>query len=709
MKRSANLLRALIPLLVFLLVPLPVAAQGGPVSRVEINHLAADNWPEIAVYATAADANGRQLAPAEIAAQVFEDGREVTSGVAVSADRTGLAAVLLMDLSGSMAEPGMGGGTRFDDARAAALDFINTQLTDGDLVGVVGFASSIEPGNRLELTADRAQAASLIASMTPETDPNRFNTALWDATFVAAQMLEKHPDAATRDRVKRMRRAVVAFTDGTDTASGNTRPGDLVLWAQRWQTSFHTVGLKSPSGTRLRYQPPNDTDAQWLAAQTFGSFFNYGDNAQRDALPGFLERLAGQRDQLRIAYPSQVKEGSHVTRVVVTAGAASQESEAAWNGGGRSLEATIAEPAAGSSYPCSAQAKPTTIRLEVANPDGRPHVTDRVEFYANDSALGVITTPPFGIQWDPGKAASGDYTLSAILHDATLDETVNARPVVVRVEPPATPEVKLTLPGAGASVERKKGALLLLESTVAFPDGCSRDVRVAFKADGTLLPGSEKGSPPYRYQWDISQLAPGTHQISVEAADGAGGLPIAAGPVTIEVKLPFLEWLLAWAQANWYVLVLALAILLLLILLLRTRGQVGRAMNQAVVRVRQTLIGRPTADALATLQVVRGPAQGRTFTLSGRINTVGRDPLQCDHAISEDGYLTAQHFRIDLPESGPNTITDLGSRHGTAVDGQRLPPNQPVALRGGERIRAGESEFELRVSRGRVTGYVQRG
>lgn len=708
MRRSAGLLRALIPVLILLLIPLPAAAQGGPISRVEINHIAAEEWPIVAAYATAADANGRGLAPADIAVQVFEDGREVTSGLDIGSDRTGLAVVILLDLSGSMVERGMEGGARFDDAQAAALDFINVQLADGDLVGVIGFASAIEPGNRLELTADRTQAANLIGSMSPETDPNRFNTALWDAAFAAAKMFEEHPDAATRDRIKRMRRAVIAFTDGADTASGATRPGDLVLWAMRWQVSFHTVGLKSPSGTRLRYLAPDDADARWLAAQTFGSFFDFGDDTQRDALPGFLERLAGQRDQLRVAYPSRAREGAHVTRVVLTAGAASQEAEVSWNGGGRSLEAAIAEPAAGSSFHCSAQAAPSTVRLEVTNPDGRPHVIDRVEFYANDIALGTVTAPPFTVPWDAARAAAGDYTLSAILHDATLDETVNARPVVVRVEPPAKPQVQLVAPAAGAVVQRKAGTALQLEAKVSFPDECVRDVRVAFKADGSLLPGSEKGSPPYRYQWDISDLMPGTHQISAEVADGTESLPVAAAPVSIEVGLPFPENVLAWLRMNWYVPLLALALLLLLILLLRTRRQIGRAMNQAVVRVRQTIVGRPT-EALATLQAVRGPAQGRSFTLSGRINTVGRDPQQCEVVISDDGRLSGRHFRIDLPESGPVTVTDLGSTNGTAVDGQRLAPNQPVALRGGERIRAGESEFELHVPRGRETRVIQRG
>lgn len=707
MRRSANLLRVLMPVLILLLVPLPAAAQGGPVTRTEINYLAPDNWPEIGVYASATDAAGRQLTPADIAVQVYEDGREVTSGVNVGSDRTGLAVVILIDLSGSMAESGMAGGTRFDDARAAALDFVNMQLADGDLVGVIGFASTIEPGNRLELTMDRAQAANLIGTMAPETDPNRFNTALWDATFAAAQMFERHPDAVTRDRIKRMRRAVIAFTDGTDTASGTTRPGDLVLWAMRWQVSYHTVGLKSPSGTRLRYKAPDDTDARWLAAQTFGSFFDYGDNAQRDALPGFLERLAGQRDQLRIAYPSRAKDGAHVTRVVVAAGASSQEAEMAWNGGGRSLEAAIAEPVAGSSYRCSAQGAPSTIRLEVTNPDGRPHAIDRVEFYANDEALGAVTAPPYSVELGASNAAAGDYTLSAILHDATLDETINARPVVVRVEPPETPEVQLVSPAAGETVFHKEGAQVMLESTVTFPDGCDRDVRVVFKADGVPIPGSEKDSPPYRYQWNISDLAPGMHQVSAEARDSSGGI-VATAPVSIEISLPFPQNVLDWALKNWYVLALALAVLLLALLLLRTRGQIGRAMSQAAVRVRQTIIGNPTAEAAAVLHVVRGPAQGRTFNLSGQIATVGRDPQQCEVVITDDGRLSGRHFRIDLPKEGPATVTDLASSNGTAVDGVRIQPNQPFPLRGSERIRAGESEFELTISRGRITRIVRR-
>ena len=66
-------------------------------------------------------------------------------------------------------------------------------------------------------------------------------------------------------------------------------------------------------------------------------------------------------------------------------------------------------------------------------------------------------------------------------------------------------------------------------------------------------------------------------------------------------------------------------------------------------------------------------------------------------AIRDDGYISTKHFCIEFTPQGAVALTDLVSRHGTAVNGQPLQPNQPMALRGSERIRAGESDLSVRV------------
>jgi hypothetical protein len=272
--------------------------------------------------------------------------------------------------------------------------------------------------------------------------------------------------------------------------------------------------------------------------------------------------------------------------------------------------------------------------------------------------------------------------------------------IAVQVTPPAKATVELTEPAAGAVVVREPDATVAMKAVVDFPDGCRRPVTVRFRGDGQVL--SEQSNPPFSHQWDVSELPAGQHTVSVEAVDSVDNRLVTAPPVSLTVELPPAERAMNWLRQNWYVPVLALGLLLLLILLLRTRRQVGKAVGGAVARVRQTMMGQPKAQALGTLEGVRGPAQGRNFRLAERINTVGRDPQQCEVVITDDGYLSGKHFRIEFSDQGA-LITDLNSRHGTVVNGQPVQPGQPVPLRGGERIRAGESELEFKPASQRKT------
>ncbi len=687
-------------------MPVPAAAQDGTVARVEVNQIDAAGWPQVTLYATAMDQNRVVLPSAGLSVQVFEDARPLDPTAATVTDaNTGLAVVILLDLSGSMTDSGMTSATRFAEAQQAALQFVNDALQDGDLVGVVGFATGIYDGNWMTLQADRSAAADLLQRLTPETDPNRFNTALWEAAFTAMRMFDEHPDAAMRDRLKRMRRAVVAFTDGNDTVSGGSRPGDLREWANRLGVSFHTVGLKSPPGAQQRYGQAKHDDAKWLAEQTFGLFSDYGDAAQRSEFPAFLNRLAGQRQQLQISYPSRARNGTHETRVVISTGAASQEDAVAWSGGGQSLVAALAEPAPGAQFGCAVKAMQAPIRVAVQNPDGLPHIIDRVEFYANDKLIGTVTAPPYELAWDVKQAAAGQYLLEAWLHDATLDEVLKTSAVAVQVAAPALPVVQILQPAAGSAVVHMAGARVSIETTTSFPDGCERALTMRFRGNGVLL--GESTAPPYTYLWNVEDLPAGQHTVSVEVVDRADGRLVTAGPVAFTVELSRGDRLRQWALQNWPILALALGLLVLLILLLRTRRQMGSAVGSAVRRVRDTLVGRPSGKALGILEGVRGPVQGRSFRLTERFNTIGRDPQQCEVAIQEDGYLSGKHIRIEFSDQGSAILTDLNSRHGTIVNGQAVSPAQPVILRGGERIRIGESEMEFKLPSRRQTQVVQ--
>ena len=91
--------------------------------------------------------------------------------------------------------------------------------------------------------------------------------------------------------------------------------------------------------------------------------------------------------------------------------------------------------------------------------------------------------------------------------------------------------------------------------------------------------------------------------------------------------------------------------------------------------------------------VTRGPSAGLRVPLDGRrAITIGRAPGNA--LVLQDGKISSQHARIDLTRTGV-TISDLGSKNGTFVDGH--PVAGPEKLRPGHEIAVGNSTLELRV------------
>jgi len=98
----------------------------------------------------------------------------------------------------------------------------------------------------------------------------------------------------------------------------------------------------------------------------------------------------------------------------------------------------------------------------------------------------------------------------------------------------------------------------------------------------------------------------------------------------------------------------------------------------------------PYDGRMLSLVVVRGPDRGRAFPLPDREpQLVGRssEALELsDHSISR------RHAEL-TPDDGRWTLRDLGSRHGTFVNGVRI--SGAVGMGVGDRIRCGDTEFLL--------------
>ncbi|MEY3143804.1 MAG: hypothetical protein RLY21_2297 [Planctomycetota bacterium] len=91
---------------------------------------------------------------------------------------------------------------------------------------------------------------------------------------------------------------------------------------------------------------------------------------------------------------------------------------------------------------------------------------------------------------------------------------------------------------------------------------------------------------------------------------------------------------------------------------------------------------------MLALVVVRGPDRGRAFPLPEREpQLVGRSTEALDLT---DPTISRRHAEL-TPDQGSWRIRDLGSRHGTFVNGARISGSVPIAA--GDRIRCGDSDF----------------
>jgi hypothetical protein len=97
---------------------------------------------------------------------------------------------------------------------------------------------------------------------------------------------------------------------------------------------------------------------------------------------------------------------------------------------------------------------------------------------------------------------------------------------------------------------------------------------------------------------------------------------------------------------------------------------------------------------LVTLEAVSGPIAGRRIEVrSGTILRIGRT-AKSDYALSEDSYLSGQHFAIEN-DGNEARARDLGSSNGTFVNGERVVSEN--VLREGDSLTAGGSTFTVHI------------
>ena len=207
------------------------AATGDPSrlptnTTVVVTGASQQEFPEIAVQFEVRRPDGSFLLDAtRDEFRVTEDGKDVKV-LDFQAPRTREAIpttiVLVVDHSGSMEQENRIGGLK-----AAVASFLE-KLPEGSRVAVVGFSSEVE--TLCPFTTDRDAVRRAVNRLHPEG-----STRFYDAVTAALRMLDEETG----------RRALLALTDGEDTASERANLDSTIAAARRLGLPVYTLGLGS--------------------------------------------------------------------------------------------------------------------------------------------------------------------------------------------------------------------------------------------------------------------------------------------------------------------------------------------------------------------------------------------------------------------------------------------------------------------------------
>ncbi len=215
--------------------------------QLQVTSVVTDAWPAVQATITLTDAGGRPVsglsAPA-FRASSGDTALPVTAATTISNPDVGIAVVLTIDVSGSMA------GEPLAEAKAAAKA-LTARLGTTDQAAVVSFSN--QPAVVQGFTADKPALDRAIDALAAGG-----NTALYAAVQTSTQLAQQAPLP---------QRAVVLLSDGVDYGTGTEVSADQTLQlAGGLNTLFMTVGLGASVDSQYLADLARSGHGQYLLA-----------------------------------------------------------------------------------------------------------------------------------------------------------------------------------------------------------------------------------------------------------------------------------------------------------------------------------------------------------------------------------------------------------------------------------------------------------
>ncbi len=682
-----------------LLSALPAVAQAPTLDSVQINQLDDSRPAQAAAFVSVLN-QGQAVTnlPAD-AFSVYVDNERLATGVSVEPAAPGVAVMVLVDISGSMDEPGILTDRRLTDAQQFARQVVEG-LNEEDWAGLVGFGAELTPVNNL--TYDHGYVLNTISQLPtlagPRDADQRGFTHLFDAVTYAAELLSNNTDPAVRDATANMRKVIIVLSDGNDTQSTVTRL-DAQRVANDNRISVYTVTFCSPAGqgdTRFRCQ---SDDVRWLANRTNGESLALQTVGDQDAIHALFRRLGEQRNQYRVDYAWSAPKGLHKCRIEVSSGGTVQSDERECFSLLEQPTIAVTAPAEGAVFTRQqAEAGPVSIEVALAFPDDAPRNPTKIDYLVNGQPYATLVDPPYDavppVSLDLSTLPGGEYTLVAILEDPYSQQRSDSRPLVtIDLEPWQPPVITLSVPVT--QVMTTRGATMTMTIDAAFPDGVPRELSVTVRDEGVGTIAEATGIPPFEVIWPVEEGRHGDHLLVVEAFDGKTSIARRSNEIRGVLQPTPLQRIVNWLLDNWYWLLLFLIVLVLLFYLWRRKPAF---IAPITTQIKQLTTRLNLGPAFAKLVTIQGPQKGEFF-IRDQMTIIGRDQDQCGLVIPGDNAISNAHAIVQRDPRGIFWVKDV-SRNGTFINHPSQPVNKDpnwTLLNDGDILYMGQTQLQFQV------------
>jgi VWFA-related protein len=704
--------------------PSHVSAQGQPQIRIEQIDFA--SYPKVKVYVSALDAQGLPIAGlTPDSFHLAEDGKPAggLETASIQNNTQALALAIAVDTSESLnsfAKP-----TPLDNSINAVNLFLG-KLASQDQVTLLSFSDTVNIIQ--DWTGNKADAQAAV-----ETLSAKGNTALYDAVIKAVDQLKNRSE----------RRALILLTDGAESGASKYTLEQAIDEAVRWSIQIYGIGfgnvqsaplseLSERTGGAIQIKPDSTAldssfngiltilRSQYLLTYTSslpGDGQEHTFTASMDYQGGHFEvtrKAVLPTAQIKISFPDlnpdQVITGTvhlapelsgplPVTLFEIKLDGSSLASitsapfEFDWDttrvkNGAHELQVSSADAAGNSGIlkiPVNIQNNNTPVKISFADLQDSQTVRgnisikpqfesagpmSRLEVKLDGQPLVALSTSPFEMVWDSSKVTAGLHVLD--FHAVDSLDNYGDLELKLNVENPVTIEIPTLADGDTVS-----GNVIIEPQVVS----AASLTKVALSIDGNPNPVDSQSQAPFKFTWDSSSVAAGTHTLTISATDA--NQFTATKSVKVIVAVQHSNTIL------WFGLIVVIAASLMLIPLgLSRRRRMVAAASKNLKAVESGPVAVQPGASRAILREVEGLSPGQVWPLQGDEIRLGRKRDEND--VPLQGLSASRRHAVIRCQNDQYILLSLKPENQVTVNGQ---PVSQWSLQPGDKIQLGQSIF----------------